>query len=277
MTRASTRALLPLFALLACDAPARLTPEQLAPKPEALAAPAPTPEPARVASTPADGKPDPNLPVVGDPLGLLSRPQPRADAPGAQAPAPQPRFDPGALMAAARATPTLVQERDPRAVARGTQAMVEQPRRTSSAPSAGVPVQEKSAAELIGSIKRSSARPHVLFLYAAYCGACREVLPNFLPLVEHYGKSVSFTAASIDRDRDAYERYAPVLRGVLPPVLIRSEGMTRQELVRAGLSFDGDGFSIPLLAVFDKGHRLVRQGGGRELARLARTLDELSQ
>ncbi len=276
MTRASTRALLPLFALLACDASQRLAPEQLAPKPEALAAPA-VPEPAPVAAAPTDGKPDPNLPIVGDPLGLLSRPDPRAEAPGARPAAPQQRFDPGALMAAARATPTLVQERDPRAVARAAQAMAEQPRRTSSAPSTGVAIQEKSAADVIGSIKRSSARPHVLFLYAAYCAACRDVLPNFLPLVEHYAKSVSFTAASIDRDRDAYERYAPVLRGVLPPVLIRSEGTTRQELVRAGLSFDGEGFSIPLLAVFDKGHRLVRQGGGRELARLARTLDELSQ
>jgi hypothetical protein len=45
--------------------------------------------------------------------------------------------------------------------------------------------------------------------------------------------------------------------------------------VRAGLSLQSDHYSIPLVAVFDKAHRLVRQGGGRELARLARTLDEL--
>jgi hypothetical protein len=103
------------------------------------------------------------------------------------------------------------------------------------------------------------------------------VFPNFLPLVQYYrGRGVQFTAASIDRDASAYESYASVLNGVLAPVLIRSEGQTRGELERAGLSFSGEGFSIPLVAVFDKAHRLVRQGGSGELAKLPQTLDGLA-
>jgi hypothetical protein len=182
------------------------------------------------------------------------------------------------MASAQRAPQTIVtSERDPRAVARATQAMAE-PRKLSSSARAGfVPVREVSASELLGGIRKSAARPHVLFLYAAYCPACRHVLPDFLPLVQYYRqRNVLFTAASVDRDASAYADYAPVLNGVLPPVWIRPEGETRKELIRAGLSI-GDSYGIPLVAVFDKAHRLVRQGGSEELSQLSRTLDSLVQ
>jgi thiol-disulfide isomerase/thioredoxin len=139
-----------------------------------------------------------------------------------------------------------------------------------------LPIQEKSAAEVFGSIQRGASRPHVLFLYAAYCPGCRQVMPEFLPLVQHYKpRGVQFTAASVDRDPVMYQGYAPVLGGVLPPVLIRSEGSTASEMRRAGLTVSGNSFSIPLVALFDKTRRIVMQGGGAAFAKLPRQLDDL--
>jgi hypothetical protein len=281
MPRALACALYPtLVALLACNASPRLAAEPSAPQATAPAEPAPAPA-VTASSAPAHGAPDPRLPIVGDPLGLLSRPAPsQVESASARQAKAQRGFDPGALMASANLAPqtTVPLERDPRAVARAAQAMAEPAQRAVPHTRGPVVVQEKSAAEVIGGVRKSAPRPHVLFLYASYCRACRNVLPNFLPLVQYYkGRNVLFTAASVDRDLSSYESYAPVLNGVLPPVLIRSEGETRNELIRAGLSFSGDSYSIPLVAVFDKGHRLVRQGGSNEFARLAQTLDGLIQ
>lgn len=281
MSRALSRSLAPaVLALLACKASPTLTVE---PAPAQAAVPVDVaPTPALKAEAPATpGAPDPSLPIVGDPLGLLSRPAPRAKTAAVKEEAKG--FDPGALMASTKlAPPTQVPlERDPRAVARGAAAMSEaapKPRSSVSHVQGPIVVQEKSAAEVIGGVKRSAQRPHVLLLYAAYCRACRNVLPNFLPLVEYYRpRGVLFTAASVDADANAYESYAPVLKGILPPVLIRSEGQTLKELQRAGLSFSGNGYSIPLVAVFDRSRKLVKQGGSGEIARLAQTLDTLDK
>jgi hypothetical protein len=285
MLRALSRALSPtLFVLLACNAAPQLAAEPRATKATVATEPGPAPV-TTTAPAPANGAPDPRLPIVGDPLGLLSRAPPSKAESVAKPSAKENkgRFDPGALMASANLAPqTMVPlERDPRAVARAALAMADSAQKApEAAPRVRDPllVREKSAAEVIGGVRKSAARPHVLFLYASYCRACRNVLPNLLPLVQYYRpRNVLFTAASVDNDPSAYERYAHVLNGVLPPVWIRAEGQTQKELVRAGLAFSGDTYSIPLLAVFDKNHRLVRQGGGSEIARLPQTLDALSQ
>jgi len=291
MSRLSWSALTPTcLLLLACKSPLGLEAEPPAPQSApTVVAPAlqVVPPGSEARASPhigahENGAPDPHLPVVGDPLGLLSRPAPAsAPAPPALA-AKTSGFDPGALMRSAQDVPeTKVElERDPRAVARAAAALQESsaPRPTSALPRnvAAQPVEEKSAAEVFGSIRRGAARPHVLFLYAAYCPGCRKVMPSFLPLVHYYKpRGVQFTAASVDRDRLRYEDYAPVLGGVLPPVLIRSEGSTASEMRRAGLTVAGDSFSIPLVALFDKTRRLVMQGGGATMARLPQALDGL--
>lgn len=253
-------------------------PPGLTPVPAQPAVAAPQNVPALAVAN--NGAPDPNLPIVGDPLGLLSRPS--ASAPSAPVRAAQTtdRFDPGALMNNAASAPeTKVElERDPRAVARGLSAINEPSKAPSLAPAGGrsVPIQEKSAADVFGGIRRGASQPHVLFLYAAYCPGCRKVMPQFLPLVTHYkARGVQFTAASVDRDAGMYEGYAPVLGGVLPPVLIRSEGKTASEMRRAGLTLSGDSFSIPLVAVFDKARKIVMQGGSAAVAKLPSQLDAL--
>jgi thiol-disulfide isomerase/thioredoxin len=258
----------------------RVEPPGLAPDPSPVAQPV-----VPVAAPPpvADGAPDPSLPIVGDPLGLLSRPAAAAPTSPARARAAKEPggFDPGALMnSASSAAETKVElERDPRAVARALAALDDSNEARQGATPQGKsaqPIQQKSAADVFGSIRRGASQPHVLFLYAAYCPGCRKVMPQFLPLVTHYkARGVQFTAASVDRDPSMYENYAPVLGGVLPPVLIRSEGTTASEMRRAGLSVSGDSFSIPLVALFDRTRKMVMQGGSAAVAKLPRELDSL--
>ena len=183
------------------------------------------------------------------------------------------------MASAALAPPTRIEvERDPRAVARVQVELAEErPRATAPSP-ARVAVQEKRASEVLGSVRAGGARPHVLYLYASYCKACRNVLPSFLELVRAYrARGVRFTAASVDQRAAQFEDYAPALGGVLPALWIKPEGpgVTLRELRRAGLNLPEDGFSIPLFAVFDSAHRLVSQGNTRELPRLPETLDTL--
>ena len=182
------------------------------------------------------------------------------------------------MASAALDPPTKIEvERDPRAVARGQLELAAERPRPSPSP-AGVTVQEKRAAEVLGSLRGDGARAQVLFLYASYCKACRNVLPSFLDLVRAYRpRGVRFTAASVDQHEEQLAAYAPALGGVLPVVWIKPEGpgVTLRELRRAGLNLPEDTYSIPLFAVFDRARRLVSQGHTRELHRLPTTLDEL--
>jgi thiol-disulfide isomerase/thioredoxin len=270
--------LLSHVAVLGCERPDTLAPEltPTQPPPATLerVSPPPTPSP-----DVAQGAPDPRLPIVGDPLGLLSRPPAAAPRQPKPAEARPTTFDPGALMAsAALAPPTKIEvERDPRAVARGQLELAAERPRTPSPSPAGVAVQAKSASEVLGSLRADAARAQVLFLYASYCKACRNVLPSFLDLVRAYRqRGVRFTAASVDQDEEQLAAYAPALGGVLPAIWIKPEGVTLRELRRAGLNLPQETYAIPLFAVFDRAHRLVSQGNTRELSHLPSTLDELT-
>jgi thiol-disulfide isomerase/thioredoxin len=183
------------------------------------------------------------------------------------------------MASAALAPPTKIEiERDPRAVARGQVELAEERPRPPSPNRASVAVQEKRASELLGSLRSGGAPAHVLYLYASYCKACRNVLPSFLELVRAYrARGVRFTAASVDVHGEQFAEYAPALGGVLPAIWIKPEepGVLLRELRRAGLSLPEDGFSIPLFAVFDRAQRVVSQGNTRGLHRLPTTLDGL--
>lgn len=263
-----------ILMLLGACAP---TPRQEPIAAEAPPAKAPANEPYRPQAQ-RNGAPDPKLPIVGDPLGLLSKPRANGapDAAVIQVRNAPRAFDPGALMASGQVEPTRVErERDPRAIARvqAELARSQKPRVVSNTVSV---IEEKSAREVLGAIQNGAARPHVLFLYASYCGACRSVMPAFVDLARTFKqRGVLFTAASVDEDRDAFAQYAPVLGGALPAVWIRPEGTTRDELKRLGLKLEANGYSIPLFALFDQRRRLIAEGHARELHNLPRALDEL--
>ncbi|MET0285434.1 MAG: thioredoxin family protein [Polyangiales bacterium] len=250
------------LALVACSSPPALEMER-APVEAPPAASAPTPA-APAAST---GK----LPILGDPLGLLSKPPAGAELP------PRPRqaaLSPDALMAAGRAPSpeARVFERDARAVAR-EQAVPER-----KLPLASTTLREATARRVMTDLRSSTAKLRVLFLYAAYCPACREVMPTVREAARrHYGKGVEFTAASVDRDREQYAAYVPTLEGVFPATLITSDGTTAQELKRLGVPLDGKGFAIPLVAVLDRKQRLVAYGNTHLAARLDQALTSLAE
>ena len=255
----------------------------LAPEPQPAQAPPAALEPVTPAPPPAPavaaGAPDPRLPIVGDPLGLLSKPPAAAQHPEPTQARPE-TFDPGALMAsAALAPPTKLDiERDPRAVARGQVEQAKEHPRPALPGAASVTVQEKRAAEVLGSLRNGGAPAQVLYLYASYCKACRNVLPSFLELVRAYrARGVRFTAASVDYHAEPFADYAPALAGVLPAIWIKREepGTLLRELQRIGLNLPEGSFAIPLFAVFDRSQRLVSQGNTRELHRLPSTLDGL--
>jgi len=228
------------------------------------------------AAAPTSAGTDPHLPVLGDPLGLLSKP---AAGNAAAAPAAQPRAagsDPASLMASAPgARPSSAEpERDPRAVER---AQAELAARAPKAPTgARAPLQEKSARDVVRRASQGGARVHVLLLYAAYCKACRGVLPWFVQLARSYkARGVAFTAASIDGDRAAFAAYAPVLEEALEPIWILPDTGTKAELKRAGIKLPDDSLSIPLFAVFAGQNRVVAQGHSSEMRELPATLDAL--
>jgi thiol-disulfide isomerase/thioredoxin len=269
--------LLALLALTSCDSRAP-APALSAEAPTGGAGPTPVAarpsQPASAASAPTSAGTDPRLPVLGDPLGLLSK----APAARSMPPSAKPRpgaLDPAALMGSAPGAQPAMNglERDPRAVER---ARIELAR---SAPTsvARVSVQDRSAREVVRRASQGGARVHVLLLYASYCKACRGVMPWFVQLARSYkARGVAFTAASVDADRDAFAAYAPVLETELEPIWILPDTGTKAELKRAGLKLpDGAGYSIPLFAVFAGQNRLVAQGNSRELRTLSATLDRL--
>jgi thiol-disulfide isomerase/thioredoxin len=213
---------------------------------------------------------DPSLPVVGDPLGLLSKP-PRA---GRGAKASPGRLDPAALMAdpSAKAPSAVVANQADSTQQRKAGAGDEERARQSK--SGKVRIQEKSAQEVVRRASQGGARVHVLLLYASYCKACRSEMPAFVQLVRSYkSRGVAFTAASVDGDPEAFAAYAAALEGTTEPYWIRSDGSTRAELTRAGIQLPNNTFSIPLFAVFAGQRRLVAQG--HSLDSLPGTLDAL--
>jgi thiol-disulfide isomerase/thioredoxin len=222
-----------------------------------LAKPEPAPAP------PARTKP---LPTLGDPLGLLSKPSSDRDR------KPDPAaLDPGALRGD---EPTLVKiERDPRAVRRG-QARSEPKNADPARAARPANVRETSAASLLMRVRQGQA-PHVLFVHASYCKACRTVLPRFLEIAERYQKrGVRFSAASVDDDQNAFAGYAASLRGVLEPLWVSPDGTMGDALRAAGLNIGPTSYAIPLVAVFHS-KRVIMQGNSREVRELPALLDTL--
>lgn len=230
----------------------------------ASAAEAPV-EPEPAPATPAPAKP---LPTLGDPLGLLSRPSSERDRKAAARELAE-SLDPGALRSD---EPTVVSlERDPRAVRRGQERTARSASESARA-SRAAGLRETNAASLMMRV-RQSASPHVLFLHASYCKACRNVLPRLLEIAEKYEKrGVRFSAASVDRDESLFAAYAPSLRGVLEPLWITPDGTLGDALRASGITIQGNSFSIPLVAVF-RARRVVLQGNSREVRELPATLD----
>jgi thiol-disulfide isomerase/thioredoxin len=264
---------LTLLSVAGCDAGARApapalsaeTPVDVAPRAEPAPAPAPT-----GAGT------DPRLPVLGDPLGLLSRPAAGGTAPRASAEPRASKLDPSSLMGSAPGARSAVNEpaRDARAVERARAELAAR----APAPAAAVraPLQEKSAQEVVRRASQGGARVHVLLLYASYCRACRGVMPSFVQLARAYkARGVAFTAASIDGDREAFAAYAAVLEEALEPIWIVPDSGTKAALKRAGVKLPDDSLSIPMFAVFAGQNRVVAQGHSRELRELPGTLDAL--
>lgn len=255
--------LLALLALAGCER--RAAPALSADTPLSAALPPPAPAPAlQVPTTPApttSAGTDPRLPVLGDPLGLLSRPPPAS----AHQPSARPRagaLDPSALMAGV-----------PGPAAASAELTARPGAAPNRAPSA---LQEKTARDVVRRASQGGARVHVLLLYASYCKACRSAMPRFVQLARAYkARGVAFTAASVDRDREAFAAYASVLEDALEPLWILPDTGTKAELARAGIALPNDSFSIPLFAVFAGQNRLVAQGNSRELNDLPSTLDGL--
>jgi hypothetical protein len=211
---------------------------------------------------------DKPLPVLGDPFGLLSKPSVPRDAKGR---VEVDRLDPGALMAEGATSQKERLDRDPRALARAE----EQERRKEPRASAPREVREISARALMRRVEEAPGRARVLYLHAAYCPACRKVTPRFVELARRYQeRGVHFSAASVDRDQAAFGAYAPVLAGVLEPLLVERDSGIGASLRRLGVPLEGDRFGIPLVAVIDRRGKLVDQGA-TEVAELAATLDAL--
>lgn len=210
-------------------------------------------------------------PVLGDPLGLLS--SKKSEPPAAQAKKRDPsKLDPGAL-ANPNSEPKVTAdlERDPRAVARSSAVIIDR-----SAPTV---IRDVSFNEVRNAVL-ARARPHVLLFYGAYCPACRNVMPKFVAAFRGYGGSAGVTAVSIDRDRDAFSSYVPALGGVIEPLLLQSvpDGLRKSSEALGidwGADTPADRVSVPHIAVFDARGQVVRQGGSREVARIATTLREL--
>lgn len=244
-----------------CTPSERIEPEVSAAKSEApriAAQPAVTPR-----SAPADTA---SLPVVGDPLGLLSK-KPKAGEVIAAGKRDPSVLDPGSLAnPSAKANAVAAPERDPRAVARAASTVIDR-----SAPTA---IREVTMADIRNAVL-ARPQPHVLFLYGSYCPACRDAMPKFVEAVRAYGGPAGITAVSIEEDRDALAAYVPALGGVIEPLLLTGRGL-RKATEEMGVVWAGtDSVQIPKLAVFDARGRLVRQGGSSEVARLAKTLREL--
>ena len=143
-------------------------------------------------------------------------------------------------------------------------------------PTASSEIRDVTPVAFVDELRRSNAKLRVLYLYAAYCPACRDVLPNVRAAAKRfYGQGVEFHAGSVDRDRDAYAAYVPSLDGVLPATLVSSDGTMASELKRLGVPLAGKGFSIPLVAVFDRKDRLVAYGNSTLAARLEQSLEPL--
>jgi thiol-disulfide isomerase/thioredoxin len=226
-----------------------------------------------VEAVPAPAKP---LPVLGDPYGLLKLPpQPSAAPPrGASRASARPldRLDPGALSAPNAAHPAQAPERDPRALER-VEAATSSARRP--APSFSAEVDEKSAGEVLRDVTKGRGLPQVLFLYASYCSYCRTAMAPFLTLSQRYREQgVRFTAASVDKNREAFAAYAPTLGGQFPAWWVTPDTGMGHELSKLGVKLKESGsFGIPLFVVLDARQRVVSQGAGLE--DMAHSLDGL--
>jgi len=257
-----------------CEGERVLVPEAPA-VPRAAPAPAPEkPEGVLGASAARDGKP----PLLGsDPYGLLSKPSPSS---GAKRERIDPsKLDPSALMepdAKAKSDGKAGElERDPRAVARSQIIETPRPDDEKQGPTRIVNVSPDAVATRV---IRGSGRPHVLLLYGAFCPACREAMPGFVSAARSYtSRNVGFTLASVDREPERFAKYAPILGGAFDALLITSDvpGSTTAALKRMGITFDGDSYGVPFLAVFDRSRRVVSRGHGEAMAQIGKTLDSL--
>jgi thiol-disulfide isomerase/thioredoxin len=210
-----------------------------------------------------------SLPVVGDPLGLLSK-KPKTISPAAKRDPSV--LDPGALANPnAQARPAAAPERDPRALARASSVIINR--------TASTTIRDFSMADVRNAVL-ARPQPHVLFFYGSYCPACRDVMPKFVQTVRGYGGPAGITAVSIEESRDAFAAYVPALGGVIEPLLLARGGSSlRKSTEELGVTWSQarspDSVSIPYIAIFDARGRVVRQGGSREVARLEKTLREL--
>lgn len=258
---------------LGCDKPEPLVNDVPPMKPvESAAAPEAAP---KVEVGPAlDGKP----PLLGsDPYGLLSR-KPGTQGSARRDPVDPSKLDPSALMASDRSAmspPSASAARDPRAVARS---QIETTERLPTEGSFAQRVVAVRADDVASRVLRGSGRPHVLLLYGAFCGVCRGVLPEFVDATRAYHRrNVGFTLASIDADQERFSAYVPTLRRFFEPLLIiRDEDhSTPRALRRLGLTMDDEGLAVPLAAVFDKKGKVVAEGRGDVMKRVAKILDGL--
>jgi thiol-disulfide isomerase/thioredoxin len=256
-----------LWLVLACSSGEELRVEPSAPAHVAQGAASADDPPRELEPTPAQPAPAKPLPTLGDPLGLLSKPTAERDRKAAARELAE-SLDPGALRSDEPTVVTL--ERDPRAVRRGQERSERSA--ASARPGRAAGLRETSASSLLMRV-RQTATPHVLYLHASYCKACRNVLPRLLETAEKYEKrGVRFSAASVDRDESLFAAYAPALRGVLEPLWITPDGTLGDALRASGLAIEGNSFAIPLVAVF-RARRVVMQGHSREVRELPATLD----
>lgn len=187
------------------------------------------------------------------------------------------KLDPSALMASDREAVSRSEasgERDPRAVARSEIETVE---RLPTEGSFAQRVVSVRGDEVATRVSRASGRPHVLVLYGAFCGVCRRALPEFVDATRAYHRrNVGFTLASIDADPAQFSAYVPTLRRFFEPLHIaEEEESTLRALRRLGLTTDDRGLAVPLAAVFDKKGKVVAQGRGDVMKRVAKILDGL--
>ena len=248
------------------DRPARGLPDKASPRAPSSAAEATPPRHDAARPTPF---------VPGDPHGLLSRKRATAQPTGA---ADVGQLDPGALMAGPKTARSSAQAptTEPEVPPGARDALSSPAPKPAEARYLNAAVRDTTITAVVNRVRAGSSRARVLFLYGAYCPACRKAMPRFIDIVRSHGRrSVEFTAGSVDRDRDAFVRYVPALEGMVEPLWIRAEGKTTSELKRLGLPLK-DTFSVPLVAVLDRSQRVVLQGNGSALYELPRVIEQLA-
>lgn len=109
---------------------------------------------------------------------------------------------------------------------------------------------------------RAANQIAVLYLWASWCPACQDSLPNLNRVVRRWeGKDVRFIVVSVDQDLEALEQMLEITGASFEPLCVPAAPKEKLLEAMAGLGAEYPS-RIPYGAVFDREGKLYRQWTG---------------